>query len=47
LLDPGSDLPLLDPLQRAAHRRLLVRWVREHLTDGTMPALEAWQRTDR
>jgi DNA repair protein RecO (recombination protein O) len=47
LLDPGGELPLLDTLQAAAHRRLLVRWVREHLTDGSMPALEAWQRTDR
>ncbi len=46
LLDAGSDLPLLDRRQGAAHRRLLVRWVREHLTDGTMPALEAWQRPE-
>lgn len=42
LLDPGGDLPVLSAAQAAAHRRLLVRWVREHLGDGAMPALEAW-----
>ena len=42
LLDPAGDLPLLQGPQAAAHRRLLVRWVREHLGDGAMPALEAW-----
>jgi DNA repair protein RecO (recombination protein O) len=42
LLEPSADLPLLDDRQATAHRRLLVRWVREHLGDGVMPALEAW-----
>lgn len=42
LLEPRADLPLLDERQGAAHRRLLVRWVREHLGDGVMLALEAW-----
>ena len=42
LLEPDADLPLLAPRPEAAHRRLLLRWVREHLGDGTMPALEAW-----
>ena len=42
LLDPGGELPLLDGRQAAAHRRLLVRWIREHLGDGPMPALEGW-----
>jgi len=42
LLDPDGQLPLLDARQDAAHRRLLVRWVREHLGDAAMPALEAW-----
>jgi DNA repair protein RecO (recombination protein O) len=47
LLDAAGELPLLDPLQAAAHRRLLVRWVRVHLGEGEMPALEAWGRVDR
>ena len=42
LLEPRADLPLLGDAQAAAHRRLLLRWVREHLGDGVMPALEAW-----
>jgi DNA repair protein RecO (recombination protein O) len=42
LLEPKADLPLLDERQLAAHRRLLLRWVREHLGDGVMPALEGW-----
>lgn len=42
LLEPRADLPLLSDRHGAAHRRLLVRWVREHLGDGVMPALEAW-----
>ncbi|MES2307150.1 MAG: DNA repair protein RecO [Gemmatimonadota bacterium] len=45
LIEPGRELPLLSPAQATAHRRLLVRWVREHLGgDGAFPALEAWQR---
>ena len=43
LLEPDAQLPLLDERQGAAHRRLLVRWVREHLGDGAMPALESWE----
>jgi DNA repair protein RecO (recombination protein O) len=42
LLAPRAELPLLAERQGAAHRRLLLRWVREHLGDGAMPALEAW-----
>lgn len=42
LLEPRADLPLLNDRQGAAHRRLLVRWVREHFGDGVMPALEGW-----
>jgi DNA repair protein RecO (recombination protein O) len=37
-----GDLPWLTPRQAAAHRRLAWRWVREHLSDGALPALEAW-----
>ena len=43
LLTPAAELPLLSERQAAAHRRLLLRWVREHLSgDGGMPALEQW-----
>ena len=42
LVEPGAELPLLGDRQGAAHRRLLWRWVREHLGDGAMPALDAW-----
>lgn len=42
LLEPRAELPLLAERQGAAHRRLLLRWVREHLGDGAMPALESW-----
>jgi DNA repair protein RecO (recombination protein O) len=42
LVDPASELPVLDDRQGDAHRRLVLRWVREHLGDGSMPALEAW-----
>lgn len=45
LIEPGGELPLLGQAQAAAHRRLAVRWVRQHLGgDGAFPALEAWQR---
>ena len=44
LVVPGRDLPILDGRHAAAHRRLFVRWVRHHLTDTPLPALEAWQR---
>ena len=39
LLEPGADVPLLNEKQAAAHRRLLLRWVREHLGDTAIPAL--------
>lgn len=42
LLDPAGQLPVLDGRQGDAHRRLFLRWVREHLGDSAMPALEAW-----
>ena len=43
LLQARAELPLLSDRQAAAHRRLLLRWVREHLSgDGAMPALETW-----
>lgn len=43
LLRHPADLPLLSDRQAAAHRRLLLRWIREHLSgDVAMPALEAW-----
>ena len=44
LLVPGEQLPMLDGPHAAAHRRLLARWVGHHLSDGTLPALEAWRR---
>jgi DNA repair protein RecO (recombination protein O) len=43
LLAEQADLPLLSDRQGAAHRRLLLRWIREHLSgDAAMPALEQW-----
>lgn len=43
LLDPGSELPVLDPKHGAAHRRLLARYIRYHLAEGAeLPALEFW-----
>jgi DNA repair protein RecO (recombination protein O) len=39
-----GEVPLLEPKHAAAHRRLLARWVREHLGEGApLPALEYWQ----
>lgn len=46
LVDPGHPLPILTRPQVAAHRRLLVRWVRSHLGDSPLPALEFWLRGD-
>lgn len=41
----GGDLPVLSAPQSAAHRRLLARWVRQHLGgDGSFPALDGWER---
>jgi DNA repair protein RecO (recombination protein O) len=43
LLDPDSELPVLDPKHGAAHRRLLARYIRYHLAEGAeLPALEFW-----
>jgi DNA repair protein RecO (recombination protein O) len=45
LLDPDAVLPELDARHRAAHRRLLARYVRHHLAEGAeLPALEFWLR---
>jgi DNA repair protein RecO (recombination protein O) len=45
LLDPDAALPRLDPRHASAHRRLLARYVRHHLSEGTeLPALEFWQQ---
>jgi DNA repair protein RecO (recombination protein O) len=44
LIEPGGELPVLSRAQVAAHRRLLVRWVQNHLGDTPMPALEFWLR---
>lgn len=44
LLDATGDLPVLDARHAVAHRRLLGRWVRTHLGEGQLPALDAWQR---
>ncbi|HEU4570622.1 MAG TPA: DNA repair protein RecO [Gemmatimonadales bacterium] len=39
-----GELHPLEPKHAAAHRRLLARWVREHLGEGApLPALEYWQ----
>lgn len=43
LLDPAAPLPSLDVRHGAAHRRLLARYIRYHLGEGTdLPALEFW-----
>ena len=43
LLDPDSELPVLDAKHGAAHRRLLARYIRYHLAEGAeLPALEFW-----
>ena len=44
LVAAGEELPPLDEKHATAHRRLLTRWVREHLGEGAaLPALEFWQ----
>ena len=41
----GAALPLLDAPHAAAHRRLVLRFVRHHLGEqGGLPALEFWMR---
>jgi DNA repair protein RecO (recombination protein O) len=43
LLDPSASLPELDARHQAAHRRLLARYIRHHLSEGAnLPALEFW-----
>ena len=43
LLDSAAELPHLDARHAAAHRRLLARYIRYHLGEGTeLPALEFW-----
>src|ERR687890_2781898 len=43
LLDPAAALPVLDARHKAAHRRLLARYIRYHLGEGAnLPALEFW-----
>ena len=45
MLDPDAALPRLDPRHATAHRRLLARYIRHHLSEGTeLPALEFWQQ---
>src|SRR5262245_35033263 len=47
LLDEDADLPRLEPLHAAAHRRLASRFIRHHLDQmnrGDLPALEFWER---
>lgn len=48
LVTGEGELPLLDDKHAAAHRRLLARWIREHLGEGApLPALELWQERGR
>ncbi len=44
LIEPEGELPVLSEVQAAAHRRLLVRWVHNHLGETNMPALDFWHR---
>ncbi len=45
LLEPSSALPSLDAPHAMAHRRLLHRYVHQHLGEGArLPALEFWLR---
>ena len=45
LLDSDAALPRLDPRHASAHRRLLARYIRHHLSEGIeLPALEFWQQ---
>ncbi len=39
-----GELPDLGDRRLAAHRRLFVRWVVTHLSDGELPALAMWHR---
>ena len=43
LLAPHAELPVLDERHAAAHRRLLARYIRAHLSEGaSLPALAFW-----
>jgi DNA repair protein RecO (recombination protein O) len=43
LVAPADELPGLDARHAAAHRRLVTRWIREHIGEGApLPALEFW-----
>ena len=44
-IEPDHPLPILDLVHGAAHRRLFARWVRHHLADTPLPALEFWVMT--
>ncbi|HXE56448.1 MAG TPA: DNA repair protein RecO [Gemmatimonadales bacterium] len=45
LLDDGTELPPLDRRHAAAHRRLLLRYIQHHLSEGAhLPALDFWVR---
>jgi DNA repair protein RecO (recombination protein O) len=47
LLDAGAEPPSLDARHAAAHRRLVARYIRYHLGEGTpLPALEFWLKRD-
>lgn len=41
-LNGEGDPPLLDRRHLAAHRRLVGRWLRRHVLEGTLPALTQW-----
>lgn len=45
LVSDTQPLPLLDRPNAAAHRRLLARYIRHHVGEGSsLPALEFWQQ---
>lgn len=48
LLDDKLPLPPLDAPNAAAHRRLLARYIRYHLAEGSeLPGITFWARLDR
>jgi DNA repair protein RecO (recombination protein O) len=48
LLDASGPLPRLDPPNLAAHRRLLARFIRQHMAEGAaLSALEFWEGSRR
>lgn len=46
LNDPATSLPALDPAHAAAHRRLVARFVRQHIdtAPSSLSALDFWER---